>query len=91
LGIAQRQIRIKYAQKLRKQKKSKPLPTTRKTLGDWLRVKRLEKNLMPGHVAAKMGVAAALVKSWENDTDKPDKQQWKFLAKILEFAEVTKV
>ena len=46
-----------------------------KTLGDWIRVKRTEKNLTPGHLAAKMGIAASVVLSWENGTVQPKDQQ----------------
>jgi ribosome-binding protein aMBF1 (putative translation factor) len=85
LGIAQRQIRIKYAQKSRKQQRSKPLPASIQTLGDWIQVKRMQKNLTPGHVAAKMGIATALIRSWEDGTSQPDSQQLKVLARLLGF------
>jgi ribosome-binding protein aMBF1 (putative translation factor) len=85
LGIAQRQIRINYAQKSRKQQRSKPLPTSINTLGDWIQVKRMEKNLSPCHLAAKMGIATALVRSWEDGTAQADSQQLKVLADILGF------
>jgi DNA-binding transcriptional regulator YiaG len=68
LGIEQRQIRIKFSQKTRKPKYDKPLPTSIKTIGDWIQVKRQEKNLTPCHLAAKMGIATALVRAWEEDT-----------------------
>jgi len=48
-----------------------------KTAGDWLKVKRMEKNLTLGHVAAKMGIAISLVCSWESNTRVPDSQQLK--------------
>ena len=38
-----------------------------KTIGAWLKAKRLEKNLTHGHVAAKMGFATSLVCVWENN------------------------
>jgi ribosome-binding protein aMBF1 (putative translation factor) len=83
LGIAQRQIRIKYAQKSRKGKQSKPLPTSIKTIGDLIQVKRMEKKLTPGHLAAKMGIATALIRSWEDGTSRPNNQQLKVLASLL--------
>jgi ribosome-binding protein aMBF1 (putative translation factor) len=83
LGIAQRQIRIKYAQKSRKQRRSKPLPMSIKTIGDLIQVKRHEKNLTPGHLALKMGIATSLVHSWEDGTAQPDNRQLKTLAGIL--------
>jgi ribosome-binding protein aMBF1 (putative translation factor) len=85
LAFAQRQIRINYAQKSRKQQRSKPLPASIQTIGDWIQVKRQEKNLSPSHLAAKMGVATALIRSWENDTAQTDSQQLKVLADILGF------
>jgi len=56
-----------------------------KTAGDWLKVKRLEKNLTLGHVAAKMGIATSLVFAWENNTQQPDNQQLEVLASVLDF------
>jgi len=61
------------------------LPFNIKTAGDWLKVKRLEKNLTPGHVAAKMGIATSLFCSWESCTRMPDIHQIKLLATILGF------
>jgi ribosome-binding protein aMBF1 (putative translation factor) len=83
LGIAQRQIRIKFIHKLRKCQRAKPLPTSIQTIGDWIQVKRQEKNLSPCHLAAKMGVAMALIRSWENGTAQADSQQLKVLANLL--------
>jgi ribosome-binding protein aMBF1 (putative translation factor) len=85
LAFAQRRIRIKYAQNSRKQQRSKPLPVSIKTVGDWIQVKRTEKNLTPGHLAAKMGIATALVRSWEDGTILPDNRQLEVLANLLEF------
>jgi ribosome-binding protein aMBF1 (putative translation factor) len=85
LGIAQRQIRINYVHNSRKQQRSKPLPASIKTIGDWIQVKRMKKNLTPGHLAAKMGIATALVRSWEDGTTQPNNQQLAVLYKLLEF------
>jgi ribosome-binding protein aMBF1 (putative translation factor) len=85
LGIAQRQIRIKYAQKSRNQKQPKPLPASINTLGDLIQVKRTAKNLTPGHLALKMGIATALVRSWEDGTIQPNSQQIETLASLLGF------
>jgi DNA-binding transcriptional regulator YiaG len=85
LGIAQRSISTKYVHTLRKQRHFKPLPASIKTLGDWIQVKRREKNLTPGHLAAKMGIATALVCSWEDGTGQPDNQQLKVLVNALGF------
>jgi len=56
-----------------------------KTAGDWLKVKRLEKNLTLGHVAAKMGIATSLVYAWETDVQQPDNQQLRILASVMNF------
>ena len=56
-----------------------------KTAGDWLKVKRLEKNLTPGRVAAKMGIATSLVCSWEGNIQQPDNHQLTVLALTLAF------
>jgi ribosome-binding protein aMBF1 (putative translation factor) len=85
LGIAQRQIRINYAQKSRAQQRSKPLPVSVQTIGDLIQVKRMGKNLTPGHLAAKMGIATALVRSWEDGTTQPDNRQLGVLANLLGF------
>ena len=85
LGIAQRQIRVEFSHILRKQKQDKPLPESIKTLGDWILVKRIEKNLTLGHLAAKMGIASVLVRSWEDGTHKPDSRQLEFLESFLGF------
>jgi len=85
LGIAQRQVFIKFSQKTRKQNNAKPLPANIKTIGDWIQVKRVEKNLTPGHLAAKMGIATSLVRSWEDGTSQPDSRQLKVLTSLLGF------
>jgi ribosome-binding protein aMBF1 (putative translation factor) len=74
---------VKFSHTLRKRKQDKPLPDDVKTLGDWIRVKRIEKNLTPGHLALKMGIASALVCSWEDDNSQPDTRQLEILANLL--------
>jgi ribosome-binding protein aMBF1 (putative translation factor) len=61
------------------------LPASIKTIGDIIQVKRMEKNLTPGHLAAKMGIATNLVRSWENGTSRPDNRQLEVLASLLGF------
>jgi DNA-binding transcriptional regulator YiaG len=43
----------------------------------------MEKNLTPGHLAAKMGIATDLVRSWEGGTIQPDNRQLEVLANLL--------
>jgi DNA-binding transcriptional regulator YiaG len=83
LGIAQRRISIKFSHKLRKLNHAKPLPKSIKTIGDWIQVKRQEKNLTHSHLAVKMGIATALVRSWEDGKSQPDSQQMKALASLF--------
>ena len=83
MGIAQRQIRIKFSHKLRKLNHAKPLPTSINTIGDWVQVKRQEKNLTHSHLAVKMGIATSLVLSWEDGNSQPDSQQMKVLASLF--------
>ena len=85
LGIAQRTIRIKCAQKSRKDPRVKPLPESIKTIADLIQVKRMEKNLTRCHLAAKMGIATSLVCSWESSIRQPDNQQLEILSSILGF------
>ena len=83
LGIAQRQIHVKFSHKLRKENNAKPLPTSIKTICDWIQVKRHEKNLTPCQLAAKMGIATDLVRSWEAGASQPNDRQLKVLASFL--------
>jgi ribosome-binding protein aMBF1 (putative translation factor) len=83
LGIAHRQIHVKFSHKLRKQNYAKPLPERIKTIGDWIQVKRREKNLTSCHLAAKMGIPTALVRSWEDGNSQPDSKQMKVLASLF--------
>ena len=85
LGIARRQICVNYPINSGNQKRANELKLNVKTAGDWLRVKRLEKNLTPGRVAAKMGIATSLVCSWENNIQQPDNHQLTVLALVFSF------
>jgi ribosome-binding protein aMBF1 (putative translation factor) len=85
VGYCTTAIRIKYARNQEKRKQAKLLPGSIKTIGGLIQVKRMEKNLMPGHVAAKMGIATALVRSWENGASQPDNRQVEVLANLLGF------
>jgi len=85
LGNAQRQSRANYQVNSRYRNQSKTLSMNIKTTGDWLKFKRIAKNLTPSHVAMKMGIATSLVYSLESSLWQPDSQQLKSLAQILEF------
>jgi len=83
LGIAQRQIHINFDRKEGKKKTYNPLPANIKTIGDWIQIKRIEKNLTRGHVAIKMGIAQRVVWSWERGASRPDNQQLKILVNLF--------
>ena len=85
MGIAQRSIQANYFASSGNQKRAKVLKLSMKTAGDWLKVKRLEKNLTRSHVAAKMGIATSLISSWESSNRQPDSQQLEILADALDF------
>ena len=50
-----------------------------------IRVKRRERNLTRYHLATRMGIATALVRSWENGTGQPDCRLLEIVAKYLKF------
>ena len=52
-------------------------------MDDRIQVKRTEKNFTSGQVAAKMGIAQALVRSWEDGKSQPDSRQLGFSANIF--------
>lgn len=85
MGIAQRSITVKYEQKLRGRNRANALVANAKTLGHWIKAKREAKNLTPTHLVAKMGIAAAVVYSWEDNTHQPDCQHLADLSYILKF------
>ena len=85
LGIAQRTIRVNFAVKPKKYSKFNPLPVNIKTIGDLICVRRQTKNLTPGHLASKMGIASSVVSSWEDGNARPNDWQLELLAKILGF------
>ena len=61
----------------------KCVPTTAKTLGDHIRLKRLEKGLTQGKVVALVGVTMKLLSAWERDLAKPSGEEWSGLASLL--------
>jgi ribosome-binding protein aMBF1 (putative translation factor) len=83
LGIAERSITVEFKPKIGRLERYKSLIPSIKTLGDWIRANRITKNLTPGHLSTKMGIAAALVCSWEDGSSEPNQQQLKDLAQIL--------
>ena len=86
MGIVERSVAIKYAQNPRNLNRAKVLERNIQTLGDWIKVKRMEKNLTRCHLAAKMGIATALIRSWEGGSSQPDDKQLQNLANCLGFS-----
>ncbi|MDR3457146.1 MAG: helix-turn-helix transcriptional regulator [Verrucomicrobiae bacterium] len=74
---------MKYAKKSKVETQHKPLMESMKTIGDWIKAQREQRNLTSGHVALKMGIAHALVLSWETNASKPVSQQMQMLAKLF--------
>jgi len=51
--------------------------------GDWIRLKRAEKNLTSGHMPAKMCIADSVVRSWADGNSQPDNKQLTFWANFF--------
>ena len=86
MGIAQSQIHINFDQKSSRKQYANLLRTNMQTIGDWIRFKRTEKNLTSGHVAAKMGIAHSVVRTWEKGASGPSKEQIQDLIRVFEDA-----
>ena len=83
LGIAQRQVRVSRSHIPAKRNSRKPLPTSVKTLGDLIHIKRYEKRLTRQQLAEKMGIAHTLIRAWERGASQPSEQQMEQLRKLL--------
>jgi ribosome-binding protein aMBF1 (putative translation factor) len=81
----QRAIHVTFGPKQHPENRSNPLQMQDLTLCDLIKAKRADKNFTPGHVAAKMGIAHAVVRSWEAGESQPDSHQLNDLAAILGF------
>jgi DNA-binding transcriptional regulator YiaG len=66
----------------------KVFPTTPKTLGDHLMVKRLEADLTQAEVAAKMKVSDKTLRAWKYDQSLPSQVEWQRLIGILPLADL---
>jgi ribosome-binding protein aMBF1 (putative translation factor) len=83
LGIAERQITIECPLLFNNQKACKPLQESIESIGDWIKSNRLAKNLTPGQLGMKMGIASGLVCSWENRTGNPNQFQIAAMERIF--------
>jgi len=72
LGIQQRTVSVKRPVNLKKQKRVKALESNVKKVGDLIAIKRIMKNLTPGHVARTMGITASVICSWEDGVTTPN-------------------
>jgi transcriptional regulator with XRE-family HTH domain len=59
------------------------LPTSIKTLGDLIQVKRYEKRLTLWQLAQKMGIATSLVRAWEMGGSPPNLRHLEQLGILL--------
>ena len=83
MGIAHRTIRASRSHIPVNRKLCKSLPTSVKTLGDQIRLKRHEKNLTPSKAAQLLGIPLSLFNAWELDLATPSQTQWGGLAGFL--------
>jgi DNA-binding XRE family transcriptional regulator len=88
LGSAQRIIRVKLGLSNEKFSPRKVFPTTPKTLGDHLMVKRLEADLTQAEVAVKMRVSDKTLRAWEYDQSLPSAAEWQRLIGVLPLADL---
>jgi hypothetical protein len=85
LGIAQRQSRVSRAHIRALRIPRKSLPTSMKTFGDFLHVKRYEKHLTLSQIGRPMGITHTTAKAWEMDAERPDERQMEQLAEFFWF------
>ncbi len=62
----------------------KPFPATVKTLGDQIRVKRVEMRVSLKQLAKIMGVRVTKTRDWESDKAKPSPDELALLGQILD-------
>lgn len=61
----------------------KCVPVKAKTLGDHIRLKRLEKGLTQGKVVKILGIPMKRLSDWERDLAAPSEAEWLRLASLL--------
>jgi DNA-binding transcriptional regulator YiaG len=83
LGFAHRTIRASRSHISTNRKPRKAFPTTVKTLGDEIQVKRKESELSARKLAGMLSVPVATVTSWERGQSIPDPSQLALLSKLL--------
>jgi DNA-binding transcriptional regulator YiaG len=83
LGITHRRIQVSRRHISIDRNPKKSIPVIVKTLGDQIQIKRYEKGLLQSQVAKALNVMTSLVKSWEDNSEKPTQAQWFGLANLL--------
>jgi DNA-binding transcriptional regulator YiaG len=83
LGFSQRHIKVLRSDIPGKLRYRKPCPTTVKTFGEQLRVRRLELRLTQPEMAAKLGVSKFRLGLWERGVAKPTDAQHSNLVTVL--------
>jgi ribosome-binding protein aMBF1 (putative translation factor) len=83
LGFAQRKIHASRSHIPTNRKPKKAVPTTVKTLGDYIQTMRFKKGLHQCQLAEALGVPASLIALWEKDRQAPTEDQWTRLAPLL--------
>jgi DNA-binding transcriptional regulator YiaG len=83
LGFSQRHIKALRSDIPVKLRHRKPCPTTVKTLGEQVRIRRLEMGLTQPEMAAKLGVSKFRLGLWERGYDQPTEAQRFNLVSVL--------
>jgi hypothetical protein len=83
LAFAQRTIHVSRRHIGTNRQPRKAVPTTPRTLGDHIYLKRYESRLKLTQVAAMAGVTVAVIKSFESDAELPNEREWRSLQKLL--------
>src|ERR1017187_406772 len=83
LAFTERTIHISRRHISTNRQPRKAVPTTPRTLGDHIHIKRYEKRLSLSQVALNMGLTTTAVKSFESDAELPNDLQWQSLQRLL--------
>jgi DNA-binding transcriptional regulator YiaG len=83
LAIAHRKIKASRSHIGTNRSHKKAIPTTPKTLGDHILLKRFEKGLSQRQLAHLLEVPTSQVIRWENDARLPTEPEWRALAVAL--------
>lgn len=82
MEIAQRTISASHKHISVDRKPRKAVPTTPKTLGDYILLKRYEKRLDMRKISSQLGISPSLLCAWENDLCEPAPEHLKALTDL---------